>query len=199
MTTEPAFARGWVRHWGFWSPWCSIFSPSGPFVCFSSRLLSSLLRVRSYSSALHTQVSLVHCILDFLTMTFFCNIIYSPSSLRWWEQAVIYVPTALLKLMAKSISTIVPFLLWVAFMLSFIPFNRSFIFHPHILCLLLAACSPCTWPCGDKLCVLLRCGMKTSVLLLRGAHASTMEENIPREKLWLRTATPGEPLGVFSL
>lgn len=128
----------------------SIFSLSGPFVCFSSRPFSSLLCVRSYSSAFHTQVSLVHCILDFLTMTFFYNIIYSPSSLRWWEQAVIYVPAALLMLMAKSISTIVPFLLWVAFMLSFIPFNCSFVFHPHILCLLLAACSPCTRPCTNN-------------------------------------------------
>lgn len=118
----------------------SIFSPSGPFVCFYSRPFSSLFCVRSYSPALHTQVNLVHCILDFLIVPFFCNVNYFSSSLRWWEQTVIYVPTALFMSMAKSISSAVPFSPWIAFVLSFIPFTLSFIFSPHVLCL------PCPWP-----------------------------------------------------
>ena len=60
--------------------------------CFSGRPSFSLLCVRSmcYSPALHVQVRLfyLHCILvlvklDFLVMTFFYNLMYSPSSLSW--------------------------------------------------------------------------------------------------------------------
>lgn len=128
----------------------SIFSPSGPFFCLSSRPFSSLLCVRSYSPDLHTPVSLVHCILDFLIVPFFYNVISSPSSLRWRERFVIYIPTALYMLMAKIISSTVPFSPSIAFILSFIPFKLSFIFHSHVLCLFLAACLPCTWPCPSS-------------------------------------------------
>lgn len=88
----------------------------------------------------------LYCILDFLIVTSFCNVIYSPSSWRWWEQAVICVPTALFMLMGKSLNSTVPFLPCIAFVLSFILFNLSFLFHPHILCLLLPACSPPAQP-----------------------------------------------------